>query len=59
MARPYPDLLEDEEKFFEYFLMTYGKFMTLLDMVGPNLSIENASFREAVGPKEILALCFR
>jgi hypothetical protein len=48
----YPDLLEDEAKFFEYFRMTYGKFMTLLDMLGPNLSRENTSFREAVGPKE-------
>jgi hypothetical protein len=55
----YPDLLEDEAKFFEYFRMTYGKFMTLLDMLGPNLSRENTSFREAVGPKERLALCLR
>jgi hypothetical protein len=55
----YPDLLEDEAKFFEYFRMTYGKFMTLLDMRGPNLSRENTSFREAVGPKERLALCLR
>jgi hypothetical protein len=55
----YPDLLEDKAKFFEYFLMTYGKFMTLLDMLGPNLSMENTYFREAVGPKERLALCLR
>jgi hypothetical protein len=39
--------------------MTYGKFITLLDMLGPNLSRENTSFREAVGPKELLALCLR
>jgi hypothetical protein len=55
----YPDLLEDEATFFEYFRMTYGKFMTLLDMLGPNLSGENTSFRQAVGPKERLALCLR
>jgi hypothetical protein len=55
----YPDLLEDEAKFFEYFRMTYGEFMTLLNMLGPNLSRENTSFREAVGPKERLALCLR
>jgi hypothetical protein len=55
----YPDLLEDKANFFEYFRMTYGKFMTLLYMLGPNLSKENTSFREAVGPKERLALCLR
>jgi hypothetical protein len=33
----YPDLLEDEAKFFELFRLTYRKFMTLLDMLGPNL----------------------
>jgi hypothetical protein len=54
----YPDLIEDEEKFFEHFRMTYAKFVTLLYMLGPNLSKENTSFREAVGPKERLALCF-
>jgi hypothetical protein len=36
----YPDLLEDEAKFFEYFRMTYGKFMTLLNKLGPSLSWE-------------------
>jgi hypothetical protein len=55
----YPDLLEYEAKFFEYFRMTYGEFMTLLNMLGPNLSRENTSFREAVGSKERLALCLR
>jgi hypothetical protein len=48
----YPDLLEDEAKFFEYFQMTYGEFMTLLNVLAPNLSGENTSFREAVGPKK-------
>jgi hypothetical protein len=33
----YPDLLEDNAKFFEYFRMTYGKFMTLLNMLGTRL----------------------
>jgi hypothetical protein len=48
----YPDLLEDEATFFEYFRMTYGEFMTLMNMLGPNMSRENTSFREAVGPKK-------
>jgi hypothetical protein len=52
-----PDLLEDEAKFFVYFLMTYGKFMILLDMLGPNFSREDTCYREAVGPKERLARC--
>jgi hypothetical protein len=30
----YPDLLEGEAKFFEYFRMIYGEFMTLLNMLG-------------------------
>jgi hypothetical protein len=33
----YPDLLEYGVKFFEHFRVTYRKFMTLLDMLGPNL----------------------
>jgi hypothetical protein len=53
----YPDLLEDEAKFFEHFRMIYGEYVTLLNMLGPNLSRENTSFRAAVGPKERLALC--
>jgi hypothetical protein len=52
----YPDLLEDEAK-PEYFRMTYGEFMALLNKLGHNLSRENTSCREAVGPKERLALC--
>jgi hypothetical protein len=48
----YPDFLEDEAKFLEYFRMAYGEFMTLLNMLGPNLSRENTSFREAAGPKK-------
>jgi hypothetical protein len=55
----YPDLLEDEAKCFDYFLMTYGRIMTVLDMLGLNLSREDTCFREAVGPKERLALCLR
>jgi hypothetical protein len=55
----YADLVEDEAKFFEYFRMTYGQCMTLLNMLEPNLSRENTSFRDAVGPKEKLALCLR
>jgi hypothetical protein len=55
----YPDLLEDEAKFFEYFRMTYGEFMALLNKLGHSLSRENTSFREAVEPEERLALCLR
>jgi hypothetical protein len=33
-----PDLLEDEAKFFEYFRMTYGGFMTLLNKLEHNMS---------------------
>jgi hypothetical protein len=55
----YPDLLEDEAKFFEYFRLTYGEFMTLLNMFGPNFSRENTFFREVGGPKEILAVCLK
>ena len=56
---PYPDLPEDDATFFVYFRMACGKFMTLLDMMEPSLSRQNTSFREAVRPKERLALCWR
>jgi hypothetical protein len=55
----FPDLIEDDVKFFQYFRMTLEKFTVLLRLLQPDLSRENTSFREAVGPKERLSVCLR
>jgi hypothetical protein len=49
-------LLEDEAKCFEHSSMVYGKFMSLLDVLGPNVSREDVTFREARGLNERLVL---
>ncbi|KAJ8946584.1 hypothetical protein NQ314_008839 [Rhamnusium bicolor] len=55
----FPDLVEDEVKFFQYFHMSHEKFQTLLDILTPDLTRENTTFRVAIGPKERLAICLR
>jgi hypothetical protein len=39
--------------------MTHEKFKFLLYVLKPDISRENISFREAVGPKERLSICLR
>ncbi|KAK5649592.1 hypothetical protein RI129_000621 [Pyrocoelia pectoralis] len=52
----FPDLLEDEVKFFQYFRMSHGKFIGLLETLQPELIRNNTRFRRAVGTKERLAV---
>jgi hypothetical protein len=54
-----PDLLEDGVKCFQYFRMTHENFTVFLHLLKPDISTENTSFREAVGPKERLSICLR
>ena len=55
----FPDLLEDDVKFFAYFRMTHVKFEALLNLLKGELSREKTKFRSPVGSKERLAICLR
>ncbi|XP_030749371.1 protein ALP1-like [Sitophilus oryzae] len=53
------DLKEDEKKFFQYFRMSHNKFLELLDILEPDLSFQNSSFRRAISKEERLAVALR
>lgn len=55
----YKELEDDEVKFFQYFRMSKSKFSCLLEKVEGDLLKKNTSFREAIPPKEKLAVCLR
>lgn len=55
----FPDLMEDEAKFFQYFRMSHEKFTALLDILQPEIVRNNTTFREAIGSKERLAVTLR
>jgi len=53
-------MLEDhEEKFFKYFRMTRFQFNVLFLKIENNITKQNTHFREAIPPKEKLAVCLR
>lgn len=52
--------LEDyEDKFFKYFRMSKYQFNVLLLKIESNISKQNTHFREAIPPKQKLAVCLR
>ncbi|CAK1587669.1 unnamed protein product [Parnassius mnemosyne] len=55
----FPDLLNDDAKFFQYFRMTQVKFNTLVDILKPYLLRQNTAYTEAIRPEERLAVCVR
>ncbi|CAG4951265.1 unnamed protein product [Parnassius apollo] len=44
----FPDLLNDDAKFFQYFRMTQVKFNTLVDILKPHLLRQNTAYRETI-----------
>ncbi|KAL0879747.1 hypothetical protein ABMA27_003460 [Loxostege sticticalis] len=55
----FPDLSNDDIKFFQYFRMSQAKFHYLVDTLKPHLLRQNTKYREAIGPEERLAVCLR
>ncbi|PNF24378.1 hypothetical protein B7P43_G09655 [Cryptotermes secundus] len=53
------DLTEDDKKFFIYFCMSYAKFCELLLAIEPRIEKKNTNFREAITPRERLAVTLR
>ena len=55
----YPRLIDDETKFFNYFRMNIATFESILAAIEPDLKRENTPYREAITPREKLAVCIR
>lgn len=53
------ELLDDEEKFYQYFRMPQHEFNILLSKIQVQITKKNTSFGEAIGAKEKLAVCLR
>ncbi|GBP87903.1 hypothetical protein EVAR_66382_1 [Eumeta japonica] len=55
----YKHLVEDEEKFFQYFRMSTYQFNVLLKKIENDIFRRNTNFRECLSSKEKLAVCLR
>lgn len=55
----YKELVDDERKFYQYFRMSKYQFYYLLDKISTDIKKENTTFREAISPREKLAVCLR
>ncbi|XP_076055409.1 uncharacterized protein LOC143033798 [Oratosquilla oratoria] len=53
----YPRLIDDESKFHSYFRMNKGTFEKILSKIEDDLKKGNTPFREALTPREKLAVC--
>jgi hypothetical protein len=52
----YPDLVEDEEKFYGFFRMNIEQFYRLSQLVGEEIRKLNTNYRRAISPEERLAI---
>lgn len=52
-------LMDDEEKFLQYFRMPICDFNVLLGKIENSIKKQNTTFKEAIGPREKLAVCLR
>jgi hypothetical protein len=48
--------VRDDAKFFQYFRMTHEKFMELFDILEQDITEQNTTFRESIGPTERLVV---
>lgn len=55
----FPDLLQDDKRFFTYFHMTPTKFIRLLEILEAHITKQNTRFRMAIGVIERLVVCLR
>lgn len=52
-------LVDDEEKFWQYFRMSTFQFKMLLKKIENDIVRRNTNFRECLSPEEKLAVCLR
>lgn len=55
----FKDLIRDDGKFFQYFRMSYEKFLELLNLIEPHIKKKHPKFGELISPEERLAVTMR
>lgn len=55
----FPDLRNDDEKFFNYFRMSISSFDELHNRLKPHIQRENTQLRNSIQPMEMLAITIR
>lgn len=55
----FPDLRNDEEKFFNYFRMSISSFDELHNLLKSHIQRENTRLRNCIQPVEMLAITLR
>lgn len=58
-ATLYKELIDDQTKFYEYFRMSENCFNILLNKIEVHLKKKNTNWRQAITPKQQLAVCLR
>nr|XP_014278491.1 uncharacterized protein LOC106682256 [Halyomorpha halys] len=53
------NLIEDGQKFFEYFQMSYERYCKLHQLIAPEITKQFTTFRRPVSTEERLAVCLR
>jgi hypothetical protein len=55
----YKELVEVSVRFHQYFRMSESMYLNLLSLIEEDLMKKNTTFREAISPREKLAVCLR
>jgi len=55
----FPQLINDPEKFHQYFRMSYDQFSFLHNLIKDDIKKQNTQFREPVPSEQRLAVCLR
>jgi hypothetical protein len=55
----YKGVMDDEENSFQYFRLSHYQFNELLEKFKVVITKKDTVFKEAIGPKEKLAVCLR
>jgi hypothetical protein len=55
----FPDLFNDEKKFYNYFRMSFNLFFTLNSMIVDEVSKQKTNYREAISSEQRLAIFLR
>ena len=55
----FPDLVNNPEKFYDFFRMTTEQYKMLVELIGPSIKKQNTNYRLAIRPEERLAIFIR
>ena len=58
-AHLFPDLINNPEKFYDFFRITTEQFKMLVELIGSSIRKKNTNYRLAVRPEERLAVFLR